>query len=343
MARLKKSLIHLAISLVLAATITLIFCRGRCLNNLYDFGIGVGYGTILAFGLWEGNGILSDWLSKLFPWEKRTLLRLILGVSSSVVFSGIFVAVLYYLYFVEFLGNSKEWYFRDIGANIAIALLITAIISLFLHAREFLTAWRQEALRAERLQREQAQSRLQSLRDQLNPHFLFNSLNVLTTLVHKDPDQAEQFIQKLSDTYRYVLEKSNQETTTLEEELGFIKNYLQLLKHRFGDNLQVDWNPPEAKNLNLPPLSLQMLVENAVKHNVISSKRPLTISVSGAEDGFLEVKNNLQTKRNKAPSSGVGLENIKARFAYLTDKEPRIEQTEEHFAVYLPLLHITQA
>ena len=337
---LKRIFKHLVISIVLAMLFTLVFCGRNCLNDLNNFLLGTGYGTLLSFGLWEGNGLLSDWLSAKFPWEKKSVLRLFLGVFVSIVYSGLFVAVLYYLFFVKVLGNSEEWYWRDIGANILIALLITAIISLFMHAREFLGAWRSEALRAERLQREQAQSRLQSLRDQLNPHFLFNSLNVLTSLVHKDADEAERFIKKLSEIYRYVLDKSDEETVTLEEELGFIKNYLQLLQHRFGKNLQVNWNPPEADGWSIPPLSLQMLVENAVKHNVISSKRPLSLSIESDGKDTLLIKNNLQEKTTKASGSGVGLDNIRARYALLGQPEPEIIRTEASFEVRLPLLRI---
>lgn len=337
---LKQALTHLALSILISVGLTAIFCGKSCLTDLNNFLAGVTYGAVLSFGLWEGNGLLSDLLTKLFPWEKKTITRLVLGVSSSVIFSGLYVAVLYYVFFVKILGNSEEWYWRDIGANIAIALLITAIISLFLHARTFLGAWRKEALRAEQLQKVQAQSHLQSLRDQLNPHFLFNSLNVLTSIVHKDPDEAERFIKKLSDIYRYVLDKANQETVELEEELDFIQSYLQLLQHRFGKNLQVEWNPPVGGHWSIPPLSLQLLVENAVKHNIISSKKPLRLSIDGAEDGFLIVRNTIQEKSSKTASSGVGLENISARFAALGTARPETQKAEGYFEVRLPLLRV---
>ncbi len=194
----------------------------------------------------------------------------------------------------------------------------------------------------EKLKNESLSSKFESLKNQINPHFLFNSLNALSSLVHADQDKATQFIQKLSDVYRYVLDHQYDEVVPAKIEVEFAKSYVYLHKIRFGENLQVNFNGINSlkREMTIPPLSLQMLVENCIKHNEISKDFPLTIDIS-SDDDYLVVKNNLNPLESpKRDSNGVGLGNIINRYSYLSDHEVMIDQTENQFSVSIPLLNV---
>ena len=183
-----------------------------------------------------------------------------------------------------------------------------------------------------------ASAKFDALKNQLDPHFLFNSLNVLTSLIEEDPHQAQKFTTSLSKVYRYVLEQKNKDLISVEEELQFAKTYVKLLKMRFEDSIHLEIpehsNNPEAKII---PLSLQLLLENAVKHNVVTSSKPLYIKVY-EENGMLVVDNNLQEKQVVKKSSGVGLQNIRQRYGIFTDRQVEITKSNTDFSVKLPLL-----
>jgi LytS/YehU family sensor histidine kinase len=194
-------------------------------------------------------------------------------------------------------------------------------------------------LKTEQLKQEHVRSELQGLRNQVNPHFLFNSMNTLMNIINEDQKLASSFLKKLSNVYRYILEKREEQLIPLKEELGFIESYLFLQKERFRNNLHVDFNIND-KYLNryVVPLSLQILFENAIKHNVISSKHPLRIEVYVDESDNLVVENSLRRKEQFIQSTGVGLQNITSRFGYFTKSPVVIEETEAMFAVRIPLI-----
>ncbi|MEL6676702.1 MAG: histidine kinase [Bacteroidota bacterium] len=193
-------------------------------------------------------------------------------------------------------------------------------------------------LEAEKQAKAQLQSQFETLKNQVNPHFLFNSLNVLMTLVHDDPDLAEAFIAKLTKVYRYVLELKDKAMVSLTEELDFVQNYIFLQQIRFGNNLRLYSEvPPQKLSECLPPLTLQLLVENAVKHNIISRQQPLTIELY-IEDDFFVVKNNFQKREERIPSTGIGLANLKARYAFLSNQQPAFYLDNDHYIAKVPLL-----
>jgi len=191
------------------------------------------------------------------------------------------------------------------------------------------------------LERQNIESQLEGLRNQVNPHFLFNSLNTLAYLIPEDPDKALRFLQKLSHVYRYVLESRDARIIPLKQELDFLDAYIYLLKERFGDNLLVEIQCHEKEHaVAIVPLSLQMLFENAIKHNIISVEKPLTITVF-CENDHLIVRNNLQKKNQVMDSTGVGINNIRNRYAILTDQPVQIIPSQHFFTVALPVLKIT--
>lgn len=223
------------------------------------------------------------------------------------------------------------------------ACMISALVLSIYEGFYFYHRWRQSVLEAERLRRENMQSQLEGLKSQVNPHFLFNSLNTLTYLIPEDSDRAVRFVQQLSKVYRYILEIRDQPLITLREELNFLDAYLFLLHERFGDNLRVELDvDPAAYDLQLIPLSLQMLFENAIKHNIISREQPLCVILSTTEgQDALVVRNKLQLKRQNQRSTRVGLNNIRRRYAFYTSEDVLVDNSDGWFTVRLPLLRVS--
>ena len=204
--------------------------------------------------------------------------------------------------------------------------------------------WKESFQREYELKQLHMQRQLDVLTQQVNPHFLFNSLNSLISLIGENPQQAEAFAEELSSVYRYVLranriDGSEQNLTDLEAELEFIQSYYHLLKtrHGCGLNLIIDIDKGLG-NCQLPPLTLQLLVENAVKHNVVLPEQPLTIVLTTDGQQRLTVSNNLQRKPSRALSNGIGLSNILARYQMLGQPAPIIEDNDQEFRVTLPLI-----
>ena len=189
------------------------------------------------------------------------------------------------------------------------------------------------------LQKENLQSQFEMLKNQVNPHFLFNSLNVLISLIKLEPETAELFTEQLSKVYRYVLENKEKDLVSLETEVNFLKSYVYLLEIRFMDKLKININLTEDKLcMQLPPIALQLLIENAIKHNTFSKKNKLLIDIYIDNDDYLHVINNLQIRENRIESTGVGLKNIETRYGYLTDKKISYGIENDKFEAIIPLL-----
>jgi hypothetical protein len=293
-------------------------------------------GLATAF-IWTGNGVMNDLLSDRFSWLKAPVRRFVVSLLATIVYT-----------FLVWWLIASAWQAPERGIDLGRTLrnfelsdflptfYITLVISIFMHGRGFLFEWRDSVAAGERLQKEQVEARYETLKNQVNPHFLFNSLNVLTTLVHKDADLAEQFIRQLSAVYRYVLDSRDREVVTLEEELTQLEAFVFLMKIRFGDrfNTVIEVQDRSGK---VAPLTLQMLLENALKHNEISKDSPLSVEIK-QENDFIIVKNNLQTKIGATESSGVGLENIRSRYHFLSNRPVEVLQTADSFTVKIPIV-----
>lgn len=265
--------------------------------------------------------------------------RLLMGISGNILLSlvGIFVSRLILKVGIEnmsisnFLVNEKLGHYK---VSLLLAILISAIFYLAWYFK-----YRQEnKVKEQKIIAGTASAKFDALKNQLDPHFLFNSLNVLTSLIEEDPQQAQKFTTSLSKVYRYVLEQKNKDLVTVDEELAFAETYVRLLKMRFEDSIVFDI-PQKCSNAEakIVPLSLQLLLENAVKHNVVTAVRPLRISVY-EEGGMLCVSNNLQEKQVIRKSSGVGLRNIQERYQMLSSREVQIGKSASEFTVKLPIL-----
>jgi hypothetical protein len=288
------------------------------------------------------NNAVADYINIRFPWIEnptRTFIIALIGTLITTTLVWLFVIYLWIAILGGYLPSLAVWYKNLHWTSWTFSLIITLMVSAMLHGRNFLAGWKQTLLEAETLKKEQAIAQYETLKTQVNPHFLFNSLNVLTTLVHKDADVAEQFIIQLSKVYRYILESRAQEIISLEEEMRNLEAYVFLMQIRFGGNFKFDNQLATYTNsYKIAPLTLQMLVENALKHNEISKLHPLSISVF-LEENWLVVRNNLQLKTNQNDSTGIGLANIKSRYAFLSQQPVIISETDGFFTVKIPLIH----
>jgi sensor histidine kinase YesM len=309
-----------------------------------DYLISCGYSLAYFLGLSLANSLTADVLNRYVSWEAQPVRRLLLTLALSLVASlavivGITEGFSMLLWHRPF-GQAMR---QNVAGQLALPLIVTVVISLFLHSRSFLLAWREAIVRAERLEKESAVARLDSLRRQVDPHFLFNSLNALTSLVEEEPQRAVRFIRQLSSVYRYVLDSQSQELVPLGEELAFAEAYVFLQKTRLDEALQVEFDRPPAAalaSLYLPPLALQLLLENALKHNTAYQANPLHLFVSvDVAAATLTVRNTLRARRLPASeTSGRGLNNLRARYAFLTPRPVAAGPVGEEFVVTLPLL-----
>ncbi len=331
----KTEIINSLLIFVFGSFTTLIWCGG-CWDNIWAERYSMLFSGLMWVFLWQGNGHLSDYISSKVSWLEAPGKRFAWGIIGVIVYSP---AAVYFIYLIILWTMDVK--VSGIGSIALIAIGITFVISFFLNAANFLRNWKQTALDAEKLKKEQMATKYESLKNQVNPHFLFNSLNALTNLVYEDQDRAADFIRQLSKVYRYVLDTRSQELVALADELKFVDSYLVLQKARFDEKLHVQIDIKGHEKKLVPPISLQILLENAIKHNVISEEDPLNISVK-VEEGLLVVSNNLQKKNIPIEeSAGMGLPNIVARFEFLTDQKVEILDGPEEFIVKLPLLSMS--
>lgn len=284
-----------------------------------------------------GITLIINYLDKKMPWLKNPGKRLLYQVLYTVGFSLLVVSVT--LLITKIIWGDKihsEFIFRQGFMMIKISLGFLLMSMLITNAILFFVNWKKSVVAQEQLKREQLNLQYEALKNQVNPHFLFNSLNSITSLIKKDPDKAIEFVKKLSDVFRYVLEQKDNEITTLDSELQFLDSYIFLQKIRFGENLDVSIDVP-GRSHYIIPLSLQMLMENALKHNVVSKEFPLSVEIFMKDENYLVVRNTLM-KKQAINSSGIGLENIKARIGFFTSLPMIVNETNTEFIVEMPMI-----
>ncbi|WP_171025783.1 sensor histidine kinase [Hymenobacter jeollabukensis] len=329
---------------VVALGIALASCPS-CWTDPRQLGINLTLTLAYTVSLWLVNGYSVDWLDGVARWRTEPVRRLLLTVVVSLGGSLLVIVLINYAFIVLYLGRpvATLWDAGSTGRYL-FPLICTSIISLVLHSRSFLLGWREALVRNERLQKEMAQAEAETLRQQLDPHFMFNALNALTSLVEEEPKVAVRFIRQLSLVYRYVLDARGREVVPLHDELAFAESYLFLQRIRYGEALQVTMPaaaevPPQAV---VPPLSLQLLIENVLKHNVATAAQPLQLRIELTPDGRqLRVVNTLRPRR-VAPgeSAGIGLPNLQGRYRHLTQEPVQVERGESEFSVTLPVLEL---
>jgi len=332
-------IVSLKITLIFALLFTLI-------NQNFSFK-AIGYTLLISamysFGLGFTQGIINDSLSNKWDWIEHTNTRIWAGIVTTVVYTVPAVLLIDYVNFIVISGHNVDRFFsgRYLWQHV-FYIILSFGVSAFIHARGFMIQWKnsvkQESTKQEIVAKTET-AKFESLKNQLDPHFLFNSLNVLTSLISENPQQAERFTTKLSKVYRYVLEQRNKDLVPIEEELKFAKTYMELLGMRFEEAVQFNIpNNISNNKLKIVPLSLQLLLENAVKHNVVSASKPLIINIY-EEEGYLIIANNVNPKEAIGKSTKVGLQNIADRYGLITEKGVKIENNNKTFKVSLPLLY----
>jgi LytS/YehU family sensor histidine kinase len=284
-----------------------------------------------------GLSFMVNVLDRKLPWLRFPLKRLIVQFLVTILLSLILIIAAILLNSVFYHQQITSAYFLETGSFMTkVALIFVFAGSLISNAILFFKNWKEAAVQQEKLKREQLALQYETLKSQVNPHFLFNNLNSLTSLISTNPEKAIDFVKKLSEVYRYVLDQKDHELVDLETELKFLESYVFLQKIRFDTNLDVQIDVA-SRNFKVIPLSIQMLVENAIKHNEISDKNPLLIRIFTDEDLYLTVENRLQ-KKSGSEGSGSGIQNIKDRYEFFTDKRVFITFNSERFRVKIPLL-----
>ncbi len=292
--------------------------------------------------VWVFHYAFNDWLNQRLPFEKNVRWRIavqLLGgwsiVKTVAVVTGYFIA---HQFLPPVLTYLNKFTFILLGMMI---FLVNTIICLGFIASHLLKRWQENSLRTTQLEKEKIQVQLDSLKNQVNPHFLFNSLSSLDSLIDDNPVLARQFLQQLSKVFRYVLQHKNKGLVPLETELAFIKNYVSLLQTRFEDAFQLQCSvDDEALEKQVVPVTLQILIENAIKHNVISEAYPLTIRLN-VEGDYLEVANPIQRKKQIATSNGQGLANLQLLYSFLSPIPVEIHDDQINFCVRVPLIKPT--
>lgn len=297
------------------------------------------YCMLYSVVLYVVNVVLYAQLDKIFKYDLYSAKRLIVGFVGSfiVTLCTIFLLRLFIKIVIE--GKSFDSFLANetpddyVGSSV-----ITFVVLLAIHLLSFYKAVQEKRVQEQKIIAGTASAKFESLKNQIDPHFLFNSLNVLSSLIEENPENAQRFTTSLSKIYRYVLEQKDKELVSVEEELAFAKTYMNLLKMRFENSLFYELPTtilnPEAK---VVPLSLQLLLENTVKHNVVSEQRPLHIRIF-MEGDYLAIQNDYQMKEVLQERKGVGLQNIINRYGIITNRKVLIEQNEQTFTVKIPVL-----
>lgn len=293
--------------------------------------------SVLSFNLAsEGNIVINRYLDKKSPWFFSISRR----VKKQLLWSFLWTVCVVIVSFMALPNHILEgpYFRRSAVLVITFGLIFVLIFNSTLFIRSFLLNWKKSLLEVEALKQAKMQSDYKVLQNQLNPHFLFNSFSTLISEIHYNPSKAIEFTQKLAEVYRYVVQKRNEITVPLHEELDFLNDFVFLHKRRMGNALVVNINIPDRyTDHHIPPFSLQLLIENAIKHNSASEQNPLVITVETTENRQLKICNSLQPKRT-VRSTGTGIDNIAQRYKMLTGEDIRVSTTPTHYCIELPLL-----
>ena len=294
--------------------------------------------ALYTLTLYGTNALFFMKLDALFV-DRFSKKRLLVGFAGSVVLSLIVIFLLHLFEEVVYNNQSlQEFLKNEKPENYVVPSIITFFVTLTIHAIYFYKAYNENKVKEQKIIAGTANAKFESLKNQIDPHFLFNSLNVLSSLIEENPENAQRFTTSLSKIYRYVLEQKDKELISVDEELAFAKTYMNLLKMRFENSLFYEL-PTTAisAEAKVVPLSLQLLLENTVKHNVVSEQRPLHIRIF-VEGDYLAVQNDYQKKEVLQERQGVGLQNIVNRYGIITNRKVLIAQNEQTFTVKIPIL-----
>jgi sensor histidine kinase YesM len=331
---LKVALIQIFIGII----ISLIFSRdlGQTFRYMLN---GIPYSLSIGLSLWYGNGYLMVLFRKRMSLTENPLRYFNVGLVLLSVFSILDILLVNYAWVCLIEGENLNYLFSTYYYIIISELIVTLMIISFFYFQVIFRLYIKTSSNEEALKRETLALKYEALKNQVNPHFLFNSLNCLTGLVHADPDRAVKFTKQLSEIYRYVLEQKDKDVVELATEMKFVESYVFLQKTRFMEHFAVNIGIGKENQFKVIPISIQILVENAINHNAITEDTPLKIDIYIENDDYLVVRNNLNPKTTIKESTRIGLQNLKERYEYLTNRSFEIIKTEMEFKVKVPLIN----
>ncbi len=303
-----------------------------------DFGLtipDVVLRSILLFGFaWLVLAFNVQWKKQLHYFQSGNRILKDILFNCGILLLGVASLTLLKQVFIPFFMDTKSLIFVSFFTYLAVHLLLL----LFSGLVNLNSDYQKSLIEKEKAKQKALQHQLEALRNQINPHFLFNTLNSLNALVRQKSDKASTFVDKLSLLLRSTLSRSDQDEVTIEEELDYLNTYIFLQKERFGEKLNVDISIPKEWNTEkIPSFSLQLLVENAIKHNEVSNNKPLNIKIY-TKNKFLIISNPIQQRRDRVESTGKGLSNLSTRFQLMKNEEIHIDNSESTFSVKLPIL-----
>jgi len=288
----------------------------------------------LSFSVWMANLFIQNYLIKSIKSIHPLLQQFLISIIATVLISLLSVELTSLTLGDPFTLTQKN-FMLTFGFTSRINLFLNTVNAIYFFNKKF----REKELETEKLKNATIGSQYERLNHQLNPHFLFNNLNALSSLMHTDLEKADIFLQKLSSMYRYISLNVNEELVPVEQELNFLKDYISLLEIRFKNSLIISLNiNPDLSKLFIPPVVLQLLIENVVKHNYFTQEAPVKVDITG-KNGHLLIKNTIQLKKEDIDSIGIGLKNISERYRFLGE-QISINKTEEFFEVSVPLINI---
>lgn len=328
-------LISIAIGLV-----TSILMGGSLNRPVEAYLWNAGYSISIGIPLFL-NGFIFDKIAMRFiDWTHKPYKSLVTALSLHLIYSSIVIFTVNWFWFIVILNQDWVNFWDSNKGTIISEYIIFIIIASIIYAISFFKAWRIQLQETEQVKSEALALKYKVLQDQINPHFLFNSLNVLGSLIDIDISKAKEFTHELSHFYRDVLQFKDRDIISLKEEVDFVKKYVYLQQIRFGEALDVEIFANENIGGKVIPLSLQALVENAIKHNEISKANPLKIVIAITDNHELIVENNIQPKNILSESSKTGLKNLAGRYEFLTGKKMIVTKNNHYFRVSLPLIQL---
>jgi len=296
---------------------------------------------LITFLSLESNRYLEIFVRKIIPVEKNNIRFPVVFFIAGTITSTVITVAVVLIMGMGLHSFSLQENFTPLKLNLMYGSLVNLLFHLINTIIYYFKEYQTTSLHAEQLKSITAQAELQLIKSQINPHFLFNNLNVLAALIMKDNKEANRFIEEFSKVYRYILSNHDKELVELKTELDFIKPYIFLLEKRFAEGLIIKVQIDDAYfNQLIIPASLQMLIENAIKHNVVSRNKPLLIDVHTNGNNTIVVSNNLQAKQTIENSTGIGLQNIIRRYQLVSNKHITIDNNNKQFTVSLPLLTV---
>ena len=323
-------------NIVLALIIMLAF-MGTSYDSLSHFLLTFAWSFAMCATLWLGHGLIFQYLDKRISWLEKPTKRALWGLVALVAYSVVAFLFIQFLFHYLFYGKLPDVTTAWLIGNVIFPVVISFAISLTFTAIGFFEAWKKSFVRAEKLNAQVLAYKYEVLRNQINPHFLFNNFNVLSDLVYEDQETAVKFIQQMSKLFRYVLDSRDKELVTLAEEMEFVRSFLFLLKIRLENKLIYETDVHTEASELIVPVSVQMLIENAVKHNEASASYPLKIKIQKMDDRLI-VTNTIKPKQADDKSTMLGLGNLQQQFAFFTNKQLEITKSETEFRVSLPVI-----